>query len=85
MIMARSSSTIWRLIFILITGLTIGTIAGNLLGKAFDLPWLHVWTPVNWNPAGDFGIVKYELHLQVRLNLASLIGLGLAYWISKKM
>lgn len=84
--MARSSSGVWRLILILALGLLIGTIAGDLLGKAFQLPWLtQAWTPVRWNPAGDFGIVKYDLDLQVRLNLASLIGLGLAYWISKKM
>lgn len=70
---------------ILIIGLTIGTIAGKLLGQVFNLPWLAVWTPINWHPAGDFGIVKYDLNLQVRLNLASLIGLGLAYWISKKL
>jgi hypothetical protein len=85
MIMARSSSSIWRLIGILIIGLTAGTIAGDLLGKAFQLSWLYVWTPIEWNPGGDFGVLKYDLHLQVRLNMVSLIGLGLAYGISRKM
>ncbi|GAX90481.1 hypothetical protein EFBL_2108 [Effusibacillus lacus] len=76
----------WRLILILFIGLTIGTIAGELLGKAFQLHWLtDAWTPIVWNPAGDLGMVKYDLHLQVKLNLASLAGMGLAYWISTKM
>lgn len=84
--MPRSSSSVWRLVFILFIGLVLGTIAGDLLGKAFGLPWLNkVYSPINWNPAGDFGIVKYDLNLQVRVNLASFVGLGLAYWISKKM
>ncbi|MFC4767901.1 DUF4321 domain-containing protein [Effusibacillus consociatus] len=83
--MARSSSNLWRLIGILIIGLTIGTLAGNLLANAFHITWLDTWTPISWNPAADFGIVKYDLHLQVKLNLASLIGLVLGYRISKKM
>ncbi len=71
---------------ILLVGLTIGTIAGDLLGNAFQqLAWLARAKFISWNPAGDFAIVKYNLSLQVKLNLASLIGLGFAYWISKKL
>ncbi|BCJ85070.1 DUF4321 domain-containing protein [Effusibacillus dendaii] len=81
--MARSSSNIRRFA-ILLAGLLLGTLAGQLLGKAFHLGWLtDAWTPIDWHPAGDLVFVKYDLDLQVKLNLASLIGLVLGWWISK--
>lgn len=83
--MARSSSSVWRLVVIMIIGLIVGTVAGDLLGSAFNLPWLAHSTSISWNPAGDFGFIKYDLGLRVKLNLVSLVGLGLAYWISKKL
>ena len=73
----------FTLVLLLICGLLCGSIVGELLS-----PWLPFLTKskvLTWSPAADLEILKYDLTLQVKLNLASVGGLALAFWIHRRM
>ncbi|MEC2131134.1 MULTISPECIES: DUF4321 domain-containing protein [Brevibacillus] len=40
---------------------------------------------LRWSPSADLEILKYDLNFQVKLNLASVGGLALAFWIHRRM
>lgn len=71
------------LIILLVVGLLIGSIIGEVLGGV--VPILAKSQQVTWQPRADFNILKYDLYFQVKLNLASAIGLGVAFWIYRKL
>ncbi|WP_139490272.1 DUF4321 domain-containing protein [Brevibacillus dissolubilis] len=71
------------LVAILITGALFGSILGTILSPW--MPFLGISKTVSWNPSADLDILKYDLHFQVKLNLASIGGLALAVWIHRKI
>lgn len=71
------------LIVLLIAGLIFGSIVGEVLGTY--LPFLKVYKIISWSPSADLEVLKYDLSFQVKLNLASIGGLALAFWIYRKM
>jgi len=68
---------------VLIILLVIGLLFGSLLGELFanSLPFLSII----WEPKADLNILKYDFFIQVKINLASVIGLIIAFWIYKKI
>lgn len=73
--------------FIFVVVLLAGTIFGSILGDWLGnwLPILKVSKPVTWSPAADLEIIKYDLDFTLKLNLASIGGLALAFWIYRRM
>lgn len=74
-------------IAVLIILLVIGLLFGSLIGEIFAdwLPFLSKSQQITWEPKADLNILKYDLHLQVKINLASVIGLIIAFWIYKRI
>jgi len=70
-------------IVILLAGTLFGSIIGDILGPW--LPFLKVSKTITWSPAADLEIIKYDLDFQVKLNLSSIGGLALAFWIYRKI
>ncbi len=70
-------------IVLLIAGTLFGSILGEILGTY--LPFLKTYKTISWSPAADLEVLKYDLKLQVKLNLASIGGLALAFWIYRKI
>jgi hypothetical protein len=71
------------LLLLLVCGLLGGSIIGEILS-----PWVPFLTEskvLRWSPAADLEILKYDLNFQVKLNLASIGGLALAFWIHRRM
>jgi len=68
---------------VLIAGVLFGSLIGEILGPW--LPFLQVHKTIKWLPSADLEIIKYDLHLQVKLNVASIGGLALAFWIYRKI
>ncbi|EST56580.1 membrane protein [Brevibacillus panacihumi W25] len=71
------------LVFLLICGMLFGSIMGEILS-----PWIPFLTKskmISWSPAADLEIVKYDLNFQFKLNLASIGGLALAFWIHRRL
>lgn len=74
-------------VFLLLIFLVIGLLFGSLIGEIFAdwLPILNKSQEISWEPKADLNILKYEFHLQVKINLASAIGLLIAFWLYKKV
>lgn len=72
---------------ILIVLLLIGLLFGSLIGELFSdiLPILNKSQQITWEPKGDLVILKYDLYFQVKINLTSVLGLIIAFWIYKKL
>ncbi|MGD8188815.1 DUF4321 domain-containing protein [Brevibacillus ginsengisoli] len=78
----RDNKTI-TLIVLLIAGVLFGSLVGEILGTY--LPFLKVYKLISWTPSADLNILKYDLNIQVKLNLAGIGGIALAFWIYRKM
>jgi hypothetical protein len=70
-------------VVVLLAGMIFGSIIGDILAPW--LPFLKVSKTITWSPAADLEILKYDLNLQVKLNLSSIGGLALAFWIYRKI
>jgi uncharacterized protein YneF (UPF0154 family) len=75
----------WTLVLFLLIGLIAGTIVGNLLAQVHGLSALTQSASISWQPKADLQVVKYDLNLQVKLNIVSLLGLLGGFWLYKKM
>lgn len=71
------------LLFLLVSGLLCGSIIGEILSPW--VPFLAKSKMITWSPAADLEILKYNLNFQVKLNLASIGGLALAFWIHRRI
>ncbi|WP_019120157.1 DUF4321 domain-containing protein [Brevibacillus massiliensis] len=67
--------------------LVLGTILGNILGEVLGpyLPFLNVTEVITWSPAADLVVLQYDLHFQVKLSLARLLGLALGFWAYRRL
>ncbi|OEH84230.1 hypothetical protein BHU72_12565 [Desulfuribacillus stibiiarsenatis] len=82
--MARAQQSKLVLVIVLVIGLLLGSIIGDILGK-LGVPYISESKEVRWHPAGDFLILIWDVDLAVRVNLASVLGLALAFWIFRKL
>lgn len=73
------------LIVILVAGLLAGSILSQLLADVPGLSLLAKSAEIRWEPSADLQVIRYDVKFAVTLNLASLIGLALAFWIYRKM
>ncbi|CAJ1003419.1 putative Tic20 family protein [Brevibacillus aydinogluensis] len=71
------------LLLLLLSGMLCGSILGEILGPW--IPFLAKSKEISWTPAADLEILKYNINIQVKLNLASIGGLALAFWIYRRM
>ncbi|WP_202080231.1 DUF4321 domain-containing protein [Caldalkalibacillus salinus] len=71
------------LLILLVIGLLFGSIIGELLSPW--LPFLGQAQAITWEPKADLDILKYDLFVQVKLNLASVLGLALAIYLFRKL
>jgi len=71
------------LVIILVVGLLFGSIIGEILSPW--MPFLSTGKAITWEPKADLDILKYNFFIQVKLNLASVLGLVLAFWIYRKL
>jgi hypothetical protein len=73
------------LVVFLIVGLLAGIIAGELLAPVQGLSFLTKSAEISWQPKADLQVIKYDLNLQVKLNLCSILGLAGAFLIYRKL
>ena len=75
----------WILILFLLIGWVAGTIVSQLLSPVKALQFLTESVYLTWEPKADLDIIKYDFHLQVKLNLIGIIGLIGAFSVYRKL
>ncbi|RKN83858.1 DUF4321 domain-containing protein [Paenibacillus ginsengarvi] len=75
----------FTLALFLLLGLLAAAIVTQLL---VSVPWLGFLTNsahITWEPKADLNVIKYDLFIQVKLNVISLLGIVAAIWIYRRM
>ncbi|MBP1156592.1 MULTISPECIES: DUF4321 domain-containing protein [unclassified Paenibacillus] len=73
------------LILFLIVGLVAGTLVGQLLAPYPGLSFLTKSVELTWQPKADLLVIRYDLNLYIRLNLISIAGLALGFWLHRRL
>lgn len=73
------------LIVILLVGLLAGSILSQLLEPVHSVSFLTKSAEINWHPKADLQLVKYDVFIQIKVNLISIAGLAAAIWIYRKL
>lgn len=82
--MAKGTKSTAIMVVLLVIGLLIGSIVGDILGS-LGVPYIHESTEVRWNPAGDLGILLWDIDVIASINLASVIGLALVFYFYRRL
>ena len=84
--MATREKNIWVLLLFILSGIVVGGLLGNLAAHVDFLSWLAygeefgLATPIEL----DLNVVKLTFGLMFKINIASIIGLGIAIiWYRK--
>ncbi len=85
--MATRDKNIWILIVFILSGLVIGGLLGELASKVDFLWWLSYGNEFGFtNPVIlDLNIVKLTFALQLKINIASIVGMAIAIFIYRKV
>lgn len=85
--MATRDKNIWILIVFILSGLVIGGLLGELAARVDFLWWLSygqefgLTSPI----VLDLNIIRLTFGLQLKINIASIIGMGIAIFIYRKV
>ena len=85
--MATRDKNIWILIVFILAGLVIGGLLGELASKVDFLWWLSYGQDFGLSSpvALDLNIIKLTFGLQLKVNIASIIGMAIAIFIYRKV
>ncbi|UNC90998.1 DUF4321 domain-containing protein [Candidatus Contubernalis alkaliaceticus] len=82
--MAKVKQSAILLVVLLVIGLLLGSILGDILSK-LGVPYIFESTQIRWSPSGDFSILVWDINILLRINLASVLGLALVFYIYRKL
>ncbi len=85
--MATKEKNIWVLLIFILSGLVVGGLLGELAARVDWLWWLAYGQSFGLeNPIVlDLSVVKVTFALMFKISIASIIGMGLAIFIYKKI
>ncbi|RAV21985.1 DUF4321 domain-containing protein [Paenibacillus contaminans] len=75
----------WTLLLFIVIGLIAGAIITQLLADVPGISFLTKSAEISWHPKADLQVIRYDLLLEIRLNLISIIMLIAAIWIYRKL
>ena len=85
--MVTRDKNIWILMVFLLSGLVIGGLLGEIASKVDWLWWLSygesfgISSPIEL----DLSVIKITFGLMFKINIASIVGMGLAIFIYRKV
>ena len=85
--MATKEKNIWILLIVILSGLVVGGLLGNLASSVSWLEWLAYGQSFGLsNPIVlDLNILQLTFGLMININIASIIGMVLAIFIYRKV
>lgn len=84
--MATKDKNIWLLMIFILSGIVIGGLLGELASNIDWLWWLSygqefgITTPFSL----DLHVIKLTFSLIFKINIASIIGIGISIWLYRK-
>ena len=79
--MATRDKNIWVLLIFILSGLVIGGLLGDLASR---IDWLW-WLGFGEEFGLDSPLIKITFALTVRINIASILGMGIALFVYRKV
>lgn len=85
--MATRDKNIWILLIFILSGLVIGGLLGELASRVEWLWWLGFGQSFGLESplVLDLNIIKITFALMVKINIASIIGIGIALFVYRKV
>lgn len=85
--MATRDKNIWILMVFILSGLVIGGLLGELASKVDFLWWLSYGQEFGLSSpiVLDLNIIKLTFGMQLKINIASIIGMAIAIFIYRKV
>lgn len=85
--MATRDKSIWILLIFILSGLVIGGLLGDVASKVDWLWWLGFGQEFGLESplVLDLSILKITFGLMVKINIASIIGMGIALYVYRKV
>lgn len=75
---------IGMLLLYLILGWLVGAWVAKLLQPVKALSFLTKSTLIKWSPQADLDIISYDVTIQLKLCMLSLIGIIIAVWLYRR-
>jgi len=72
------------LVILLVVGLLLGNILGEVLSN-LGVPYIFDSVEVRWSPSGDLVVLAWDINILARINLASVLGLILTFYIFRRL
>lgn len=85
--MATRDKNIWILILFILSGLVIGGLLGQMASQVDWLNWLSYGQQFGFgNPIVlELNVIKLTFGITVNINIASILGMGIALFIYRKV
>ncbi|MFD2670490.1 DUF4321 domain-containing protein [Marinicrinis sediminis] len=80
-----SKKNTWTLILFLCMGCLAGVILSELLSNVSALSFLIKTADMVWEPKADLNLIKYDLYIQVKLNLLTMLTIAVAFLLYRKL
>ena len=72
-------------ILFLVLGWLAGAWVGTLLEPVEAISFLTKSTMISWSPSANLDIISYDLTIQLKLSLFSLIGIIVSVWLYRRL
>lgn len=84
--MATKDKSIWLLVIFILAGIVIGGLLGEVASNIEWLSWLAYGQEFGLTDPVvlDLHVVKVTFGLYFQINIASIIGIGIAIWLYRK-
>ena len=85
--MATRDKNIWILIVLILAGIVVGGLIGELAGRSSALWWLGYGQEFGLRDplTLDLSVIKFSVSLLIKLNISSIFGMILAIFIYRKI
>lgn len=85
--MSTKDKSMWILIVLILAGIVVGGLIGDLASKSGGLWWLAYGQEFGLNEplSVDLSVIKFSFSLMIKLNISSILGMILAIFVYRKI